>query len=202
MQLDLKTLEENLDKALSNETNEGLTGWLQEKRLRSSTMGYPAQHTELDHEETLETEWEKYWEEYRIRNPNTVGGFMKVYPGVRKKFFKNRQNKKIIEQTLNSQLDIIETIKSELNQENLKFIHHENSKCFYLMMRNETHNLETICVMKSSPLIQFAIFLSNGSKVLDEWCKLPSQGDAASYQAFYDLIVSFISKSKELNSKV
>lgn len=33
--LDLKKLEEKLDKALANETSESLTNWLQEKRLRS-----------------------------------------------------------------------------------------------------------------------------------------------------------------------
>lgn len=33
--LDLKKLEKNLDMALSNETSESLTNWLQEKRLRS-----------------------------------------------------------------------------------------------------------------------------------------------------------------------
>lgn len=31
--LDLKKLEERLDKALANETSESLTSWLQEKRL-------------------------------------------------------------------------------------------------------------------------------------------------------------------------
>lgn len=31
--LDLKKLEEKLDKALANETNESLANWLQEKRL-------------------------------------------------------------------------------------------------------------------------------------------------------------------------
>lgn len=31
--LDLKKLEEKLDKALANETSESLTSWLQEKRL-------------------------------------------------------------------------------------------------------------------------------------------------------------------------
>ncbi len=33
--LDLKKLEEKLDKALANETIESLTNWLQEKRLRT-----------------------------------------------------------------------------------------------------------------------------------------------------------------------
>lgn len=33
--LDLKKLEEKLDKALANETSESLTSWLQEKRLRT-----------------------------------------------------------------------------------------------------------------------------------------------------------------------
>lgn len=33
--LDLKKLEEKLDKVLANETSESLTNWLQEKRLRS-----------------------------------------------------------------------------------------------------------------------------------------------------------------------
>lgn len=33
--LDLKKLEEKLDKALANETSESLTNWLQEKRLRT-----------------------------------------------------------------------------------------------------------------------------------------------------------------------
>ena len=33
--LDLKKLEERLDKALANETAESLTKWLQEKRLRT-----------------------------------------------------------------------------------------------------------------------------------------------------------------------
>jgi hypothetical protein len=33
--LDLKKLEEKLDKALANETTESLTNWLQEKRLRT-----------------------------------------------------------------------------------------------------------------------------------------------------------------------
>lgn len=33
--LDLKKLEEKLDKALATETNESLTSWLQEKRLRT-----------------------------------------------------------------------------------------------------------------------------------------------------------------------
>ncbi|MDI9311129.1 MAG: hypothetical protein QM535_13010 [Limnohabitans sp.] len=33
--LDLKKLEEMLDKALANETSESLTKWLQEKRLRT-----------------------------------------------------------------------------------------------------------------------------------------------------------------------
>lgn len=39
--LDLKKLEEKLDKALANETSESLTSWLQEKRLRSylQTLG-------------------------------------------------------------------------------------------------------------------------------------------------------------------
>ncbi len=32
--LDLKKLEEKLDRALANETSESLTSWLQEKRLR------------------------------------------------------------------------------------------------------------------------------------------------------------------------
>lgn len=33
--LDLKKLEEKLDKALATETSESLTSWLQEKRLRT-----------------------------------------------------------------------------------------------------------------------------------------------------------------------
>jgi hypothetical protein len=33
--LDLKKLAEKLDKALANETNESLTNWLQEKRLKA-----------------------------------------------------------------------------------------------------------------------------------------------------------------------
>lgn len=33
--LDLQKLEEQLEKALANETSESLTNWLQEKRLRS-----------------------------------------------------------------------------------------------------------------------------------------------------------------------
>lgn len=33
--LDLKKLEEKLDKALANETSESLTSWLQEKKLRT-----------------------------------------------------------------------------------------------------------------------------------------------------------------------
>lgn len=33
--LDLKNLEEKLDKALANETSESLTSWLQEKRLHT-----------------------------------------------------------------------------------------------------------------------------------------------------------------------
>ena len=33
--LDLKKLEEKLDKSLADETSESLTNWLQEKRLRT-----------------------------------------------------------------------------------------------------------------------------------------------------------------------
>ena len=108
-----------------------------------------------------------------------------------------------MEQTLNNQLDIIETIKSELSRKNFQFSYAEDTDRFeFTLQCGNPENIEMIFVRKHEPKVDFQIWLmSSGTVLLNNRCGLPSQDDTRSYHNFYKLMGTFIAKSKVVRSK-
>jgi len=160
--------------------------------------------TQSEYDKTLESEWENYWEEYRVNNPNSVGGFMEVYPNVKKKFLKMVKNER--KHALHA--DILQMIQIQLSENNLKFLSGENESNFYFVIRNSLDTLEVISVMKNEPKVHFSIqsklFFSihhaNSSTIFYESCDVFFQ-DEKSYETFSKLLTDFIVQSKLIQEK-